>query len=318
MAIMRGVYCSGSGVELRTDLPEPEAGPDEVVVRVLSVGICDTDLQLASGYMGFRGVLGHEFVGLTDDGRRVTAEINCACHACTACAVGLSNHCPNRTVLGILGRDGAMAERVAVPRVNLHDVPDGLDDRLAVLIEPVAAAFRMVEQVGPGPGTRMAILGDGKLGILCAWVARTTGAEVHLVGKHESKLALAGEGVLTHRLEEVASLGRPFDLVVEATGSPTGLPTALALVRPCGTIVLKTTVAGRYEVDLAPIVIDEIRLVGSRCGPFPTAIAALASGRIDVRPLVEAEYPLSEAMKAFREAATPGRRKILLRVGENA
>jgi threonine dehydrogenase-like Zn-dependent dehydrogenase len=285
-----------------------------VVVAVRYAGICDTDLQLARGYMGFRGVLGHEFVGELPDGRRVTAEINNACHACPTCAAGRPGHCPNRTVLGILGHDGAMAEQVAVPEVNLHVIPDAVPDREAVLIEPLAAAFRMVEQTEPAPGMRLAVVGDGKLGLLCVWAARRFGAEVHLVGKHDAKLALAGEGVRTHRLETIDGLSRWFDVVVDATGSTGGLPTALKLVRPCGTVVLKTTVAGRYEVDLSAIVIDEIRLLGSRCGPFPRAIAALASREVDVRPLIGAEFPLDEAEEAFRAAATPGARKVLLRV----
>jgi threonine dehydrogenase-like Zn-dependent dehydrogenase len=312
---MRGVWCGGeAGVSLRTDLPGPEPGPDEVVVDVLMAGICDTDLQLARGYMGYRGVLGHEFVGLAPDGRRVTAEINNAFHDCATCRAGRPGHCPNRTVLGILNHNGAMADRVAVPARNLHDVPDAISDRHAVLIEPLAAAFRMVEQTEPGVGDRLAVVGDGKLGLLCAWVARATGAEVHLVGKHRDKLALAGPGVVTHELSEMNDLGRSSDIVVDATGSTTGLPTALGLVRPCGTVVLKTTVAGPHTIDLSPIVIDEVRLIGSRCGPFERAITALSHGEIDVEPLIGAIYSLNDAEAAFRAAATPGARKVILRV----
>lgn len=311
---MRGVYCDGRSARLRRDLPEPEARPGEVLIDVRAVGICDTDLQLARGYMGYRGVLGHEFVGLTPDGRRVTAEINCACHACPTCEAGRPGHCPHRTVLGILGRDGAMAERVAVPERNLHAIPDGLDDRAAVFIEPLAAAFRIAEQLPIGPGLRAAVLGDGKLGLLCAWVLRDRGAAVTLVGKHPEKLALAGPAVATCPLDEAPALGRPFDLVVDATGSPTGLPAALGLVRPCGTVVLKTTVAAAYEIDLAPVVIDEVRLVGSRCGPFPAAIDALRDRRVDVRPLIGAEFPLDRADDALEAASRPGARKVLIRV----
>jgi threonine dehydrogenase-like Zn-dependent dehydrogenase len=310
---MRGVSCGdGSGIRLRRDLPDPQPGPGELRLRVRAVGICDTDLQLARGYMGFRGILGHEFVGDLD-GRRVTAEINNACHACPTCRSGRPGHCPHRSVLGILGHDGAMADLVCVPERNLHEVPEGLDDREAVFIEPLAAAFQMVEQVAPGPETLLAILGDGKLGLLCAWVARLSGAQVRLIGKHPEKLSLVGEGVLTCTLDEAPGLGRAFDVVVDCTGSPTGLPTALSLVRPCGTVVLKTTVAGRYDIDLAPLVIDEIRLLGSRCGPFPKAIEALAGRRIDVRPLIEAEFPLDEAEAAFRAASAKGARKVILR-----
>lgn len=311
---MRGVFCDGAGIHLREDLPEPEAAPGETVLDVRAVGICDTDLQLARGYMGFRGVLGHEFVANTPDGRRVTAEINAACHRCPTCAAGRPGHCPHRTVLGILNRDGAMADRVRVPIANLHDVPDAIVDREAVFIEPLAAAFRIAEQVPLGPEVRMAIVGDGKLGLLCAWAARLSGASVSLVGKHPEKLALAGHGIATHTLDDAPALGRDFDVVADCTGSPSGLPTALGLVRPCGTVVLKTTVAGTYAIDLSPIVIDEIRLVGSRCGPFPRAIDALARRTIDVRPLIGVELGLDEAEAAFRAAALPGARKVLLLV----
>jgi threonine dehydrogenase-like Zn-dependent dehydrogenase len=201
-----------------------------------------------------------------------------------------------------------------VPIVNLHDVPDTIGDREAVFIEPLAAAFRISEQTTLGPELRMAIVGDGKLGLLCAWAARLSGAQVSLVGKHPEKLALAGAGIATHTLDAAGALGRDFDVVADCTGSPTGLPTALGLVRPCGTIVLKTTVAGTYTIDLAPIVIDEIRLIGSRCGPFPRAIDALARRTIDVRPLIGAVLELDDAHAAFEAAATPGARKILLRV----
>jgi threonine dehydrogenase-like Zn-dependent dehydrogenase len=311
---MRGVYCDGTSVRLRRDLPSPSPADDEVVLRVRAVGVCDTDLQLAQGYMGFQGVLGHEFVATTPDGRRVTAEINNPCRLCPTCQAGRPRHCPNRTVLGILNHDGAMAERVAVPAENLHEVPDSIADHQAVFIEPLAAAFRITRQIDLGPGVKVAVLGDGKLGTLCAWVARLSGANVHLIGKHPSKLALAGEGITTHTIDTAKDLGRVFDVVADCTGSRTGLPTALTLVRPCGTVVLKTTVAGEYTADLAPIVIDEVRVIGSRCGPFPEAIAALAEGRVDVRPLIGAVYPLDEAEDAFRAAASRGARKVVMTV----
>lgn len=311
---MRAVYCESGSVQLRTDHAEPRLARGEVLIGVRLVGICDTDLQLAQGYMGFRGVLGHEFVGQTRDGRRVTAEINNACHDCPTCRAGRPQHCPRRTVLGILNHDGAMADLVSVPERNLHDVPDTIDDPRAVFIEPLAAAFRITEQVDLKADTRMAVLGDGKLGVLCAWVARLTGAGVHLIGKHPSKLGLAGHGIETHTLGEAIGLAGSFDVVADCTGSKTGLATALRLVRPCGTVVLKTTVAGDYAVNLAPIVIDEVRVVGSRCGPFPRAIAALAGGEVDVRPLIGAVYSLDDAGAAFQAAGAKGARKILMDV----
>ena len=310
---MRGVYCDGTSARFQADLLDPIPGADEVRLRVRLAGICDTDLQLARGYMGFRGVLGHEFVGEDAGGRRLTADINNACHACPTCLAGRPGHCPNRTVLGILAHDGALAEHVCVPRRNLHAIPESLDDREAVFIEPLAAAFRIAEQVTLGPDVSLGILGDGKLGLLCAWACRVSGARVSLIGKHPSKLALAGEGIATHLLAEAPSLARSFDVVADCTGSPSGFPIALGLVRPCGTVVLKTTVAGTHSVALAPVVIDEVRVVGSRCGPFPRAIAALANREVDVLPLIGAEFPLDAADAGFRAAAVSGARKILLR-----
>jgi threonine dehydrogenase-like Zn-dependent dehydrogenase len=312
---MKGMYYDGQVARLRHDLPEPRPFPGEVVLRVRAAGVCGTDLQITRGYFGFRGVLGHEFVAEDAGGRRVAAEINFACHACTTCARGDSNHCPTRTVLGIVGRDGAMAELVSVPERNLHAVPEVVSDAEAVFIEPLAAAFRMVEQVEVSAGTAVCVLGDGKLGLLCTYVARDRGARVTLVGRHADKLALAGAGVATCTSRDAGALGRPFDVVVEATGSAAGLAQALTLVRPRGVIVLKSTVAARYEIDLAPVVVDEVRVVGSRCGPFPPAIAALAARRIDVRPLIQAELPLDQAEAALRLAGEPGARKVLLRVG---
>jgi threonine dehydrogenase-like Zn-dependent dehydrogenase len=309
---MRGVTCDGSGIQFRRDLAEPIPLPGEVEIQVRAVGICDTDLQLAKGYMGFRGILGHEFVGVTDSGPRVTAEINNSCHTCPTCLIGLVNHCPERTVLGILAHNGAMADRVCVPERNLHAVPDVIEDREAVFIEPLAAAFRVGEQVSIDSSTRLAVVGDGKLGILCAWVARLLGAEVSLVGKHPEKLALGGEEIRPILLNESGSLARSQDVVVDCTGSTSGLNAALRLVRPCGTVVLKTTVAGEHSTSLAPIVIDEVRVIGSRCGPFPKAIAALESRAIDVRPLIAAEFPLDRAEEAFRAAAERGARKVLM------
>jgi threonine dehydrogenase-like Zn-dependent dehydrogenase len=311
---MRGVICDGPGIQLRRDLPEPIPEPGEISLRVRAVGICDTDLQLAKGYMGFRGILGHEVVGLTEAGRRVAAEINNSCHTCPTCLSGRANHCPNRTVLGILNHDGAMADRVCVPERNLHDVPETLEDREAVFIEPLAAAFRVPEQIPIGPGIDLAVVGDGKLGILCAWVARLSGARVSLVGKHPEKLAMAGQDIRPILLNDVAPFARSQDVVIDCTGSTGGLATALGLVRPCGTVVLKTTVAGEHATSLAPIVIDEVRVIGSRCGPFPRAIEALESRTIDVRPLIGAELPLDRAEEAFRAAAVRGALKVIMTV----
>ncbi len=312
---MMGLYCDGASVRLRRDLPEVAARDGEAVLRVRAVGVCDTDLQLARGYMGFRGVIGHEFVGVDERGERWVAEINNACRRCPTCLAGRPSHCPTRTVLGIVAHDGAMAERVAVPRENLHAVPDAVSDEEAVFVEPLAAAFQILEQVKVAPGDDVAVLGDGKLGLLSAWVLRTAAAHVTLIGRHAHKLALAGGAIAQRLAGDVSGLARGFDVVVDATGSPSGLAAAIGLCRPRGTVVLKTTVAAEHALSLAPVVIDELTLVGSRCGPFPKAIDALARKVIDVRPLLAARYPLAEAEAAFAYASQKGVAKVVLDVG---
>lgn len=309
---MRGVYCDGRSIRLERNLPEPTVGTDEVLLQVRAAGICDTDLQLARGYMGFQGILGHEFVATDPEGRRVTAEINNACRSCAVCLAGYFGHCPNRTVLGILRHDGAMADRVAVPAANIHVIPDSIEDLDAVFIEPLSAAFRITEQVPLGPDVAFAVVGDGKLGLLCAWVARSRGARVTLIGKHLEKLKLAGEGIETILLDDLRNSRRRFPIVADCTGSPTGLSTALSLVEPLGTVVLKTTIAGEHTLNLAAIVIDEVKVIGSRCGPFPKAIQALADKTIDVRPLIGEVQPLDNAEEAFRRAGSRGARKVIL------
>jgi threonine dehydrogenase-like Zn-dependent dehydrogenase len=240
-------------------------------------------------------------------GTRVVGEINLACGRCDWCARGLGRHCPTRRVTGIVGADGAFAELLAVPVVNLHPVPDRVPDEDAVFTEPLAAAFEILDQVPDVAGARTAVLGDGKLGLLVAQVLAGAGAHVTLAGRHPEKLARAARlGITT---------GDPpagADLVVDATGARTGLAAALALVRPRGTVVLKTTVAAAHEVDLAPAVINEVTLVGSRCGRFPPALDALRSKRIQVAPLVDGVYPLGDAVDAFTRAAAPGTFKVLV------
>jgi len=310
--------------ELRLEqIADPVPGPGEALVAVRMAGICNTDLEIVRGYMGFSGVLGHEMVGVVEAcpgdaswvGRRVVAEINLACGRCEDCLRDLGRHCPKRSVLGILSRDGCMAERVALPVGNLHAVPDGVPDETAVFLEPLAAAFEILEQVTVPPDARVLVLGDGKLGLLVTMVLRHTGSDLTLVGRHGSKLGIAEDlGVQTALPHELTD--ERYDIVVEATGSPDGLAEALRRVRPRGTVVLKSTFHGAPEVDTARIVIDEIHLVGSRCGPFPPALRALAHGRIDPRPLLEATYPLADALTAFEHASRPGALKIALGGGK--
>lgn len=313
---------------LVTDRDEPERRPGEALVGVRLAGICDTDLQLLRGYMGFRGVPGHEFVGevLASDepsrwrGRRVVADINAGCGACADCALAHGHHCTHRTVLGIAGRDGAMAERLVVPERCLVEVPDSVSDEHAVFAEPLAAALHVLDELAGSPagGEPVVVLGDGKLGLLCALALRGAGARVLLVGHHPEKLAHAANAGAETVLESdlgARELEGAAPVVVEATGSRGGLSLALRLARPRGTVVLKTTVAGPLDIDLAPVVINELRLVGSRCGDLRRAIDALGRGEVDPAPLVAARYPLARAPEALARAGERGVLKVLLEVG---
>jgi threonine dehydrogenase-like Zn-dependent dehydrogenase len=305
-------------VEVRDDRPSPTPAEGEVLVRVVRAGVCETDLQLIKGYMGFRGVLGHEFVGVAESGpfagRRVVGEINCACWHCETCSRGMNTHCPHRTVLGILGHDGAFADLIAVPQRNLHLVPDALSDDMAVFTEPVAAACQIAMQVTVRPDDRVVVLGDGRLGNLCAQVLARLSRRVLVVGKHDEKLALLlSMGIDTARLSDPLD-ERSADIVVDCTGSETGLPTALKLVRPRGTIVLKTTVAGVQTMAWAPFVIAEVTLVGSRCGPFDQALLALERGHVQVQPLISDRFTLSRGLDALARAQTNPVLKVLLDV----
>lgn len=315
---MRALVWDGEALRLEERPLAPAAG--RARVRVLLAGICSTDLQILRGYMGFHGVPGHEVVGVVEEGppgllgRRVVAEINFACGACAACAGGLGRHCPTRDVMGILRADGAFAEQVLVPVANLHAVPDGVPDEEAVFAEPLAAAFEVLEQVHVRPGATAVVLGDGKLGLLVALVLHAAGARVTCVGRHAHKLEhLQRAGVQVALADQADPPGDRVDLVVEATGSREGLARAMGLVRPRGTLVLKSTVADAHQLSLAPLVIDEVTVVGSRCGPFGPALAALDARRVRVAPLVEAVYPLAEGAAAVARASRPGALKVLLR-----
>ena len=303
-------------VQLAASRLAPEPADSEVLVRVTRAGVCETDLQLIKGYMGFRGVLGHEFVGVAESGdftgQRVVGEINCACWQCNTCRSGFPTHCPNRTVLGILNHDGAFADLIAVPQRNLHRVPDSVPDDIAVFTEPVAAAFQIPAQIAIAGTERIVVLGDGRLGNLCAQVLASMADDVLVVGKHKEKLALLEAMGLKTALLSDSTPERSFDIVVDCTGSESGLPTALKLVRPRGTIVLKTTVAGTQTLAWAPFVIDEITLVGSRCGPFDRALDALEHGLVDVEPLITDRFNLSNGLMALQRAQQKGVLKVLL------
>ena len=314
---MRGLVLEEAGPRVAEDLPLPRA-EGEAVIRLDLGGICATDLELCRGYMGFRGVLGHEWVGTVEQapepswiGRRVVGEINAACGSCPTCRAGRPTHCPHRTVLGIQGRDGAFAERLRLPVENLHAVPEGVPDDAAVFVEPLAAACRILEQVHVKPGDRVVVLGLGRLGQLCARVLALTGAQVSGVARSAASRALLPPSV--EAVPAAEALDLPLaDVVVDCTGSPEGLRLAGARVRPGGTLVLKTPVHLPEPLQPTPWVIDEITVIGSRCGPFAPALRLLAGGLVDPRPLITARYPLAQGMQALAAAAAPGALKVLL------
>jgi len=300
------------------DLPMPEPGPGEALIRTIVTGICNTDLEILKGYMGFLGVIGHEFVGVVERaanphlvGKRVVGEINCVCRRCRYCQSELSHHCPNRTVLGIQNRNGTLAEYFVLPEENLYMVAEGMPDDVAVFTEPAAAAFRIDEQIDITQNDRVIVLGDGKLAQLVAQVVALRTKKVLCIGKHRWKLDM-----LRKLLIPVATTTDPVesgaDIVVEATGSPEGITRALELVRPEGTIVLKTTVAHASPMNFSVPVINEISIIGSRCGPFRPALEALMLGTVEVRSLITERYPLAEAVHALERAVAPDVMKVLV------
>jgi len=303
-------------------VPMPEPLPDEALIRVLVAGICATDLEITRGYKGHTGVLGHEFVGdviqcrdQSWEGRRVCGEINIGCGSCVRCLTSLPGHCVDRAVVGILNRPGVFAEYVTLPLKNLHLVPDTVSDEEAVFCEPLAAAFEILDQVPMGRANRVVVLGDGRLGNLCSQVLQGTGSRVITVGRHASKLRLLeARGMETRQPGQ--SLPYEPDIVVEATGSSTGLQAALDMIQPRGTLVLKSTFAGPSSVDLSPIVVKELTVVGSRCGPFQRALAALLEREVEVRPLISERYSLREGLLAMRRAGSTGILKVLLDVAD--
>jgi threonine dehydrogenase-like Zn-dependent dehydrogenase len=305
-------------LKYRRDYPTPKKAEGEALIRVLKAGICNTDIEIVRGYMPFQGVLGHEFVGVVEEaedstwiGKRVVGEINCPCRQCEYCQKGLGNHCPNRKVLGILGKDGAFADYLTLPTANLHELPANVTDVQAVFVEPLAAAFRVLEQVDTGPKDKIAVLGDGKLGLLMAQVVAGTGCEMTVIGRHPERLALLTRRKINTALAREGP-HQTFDLCIDCTGSPTGLEAAMSLVRPLGKIVLKSTFAMGERLNLSRLVVNEITLLGSRCGPFPRAIKALQEGTVDVSFLTEDTYNLGEAKKAFNLASKRGVLKVLL------
>jgi len=315
---MRALVFDGQ-LKLATDYAVPTPGPAEALLRVTLAGICSTDLEITRGYMGFRGVLGHEFVGVVEGGadaglvgQRVVGEINCYCGVCPTCLAGNPAHCPHRTTLGIDGRDGALADYCVLPIRNLHPVPDNVSDEQAVFTEPLAAALEILEQVHVRPTQRVAVLGDGKLGLLVAQVLRLAGCDLVAVGRHAEKLACLDRlGIATRLVADAKDM--QADVVVDCTGQPDGFALARSLVRPRGTLVVKSTFQGHNTVNLTSMAVDEITMVGSRCGPFAPALRLLAKRLVEVKPLIAATYPLDQALAGFAQARTKGTLKVLLR-----
>jgi threonine dehydrogenase-like Zn-dependent dehydrogenase len=305
------------------EIEQPEPG-EEALVRVLLSGICNTDLEIARGYAGFKGTIGHEFVGVVEEasdrrlvGQRVVGEINAGCGKCEMCRAGDPRHCPKRTVLGIVGRDGAHAEFLRLPLTNLFRVPDKIADEHAVFTEPLAAACGIIERVAVKSTDHVAVIGDGKLGLLCAQTLALTGAEVLLIGKHPEKLRIAERrGIETATVKAGAKRKREFDVVVEASGSPSAFAGAVEMLRPKGVLVLKSTFAENVrvdEIDQARLVVDEITILGSRCGRFQPALDLLQKGAIDIDSLISEEYPLTHGVYAMERAGKKGVMKVFLR-----
>lgn len=316
---MKVIVYDGKSVKFDPDYSKPRRPSGEALIKMLLSGICRTDLEIAEGYMDFQGVLGHEFVGKVIHcenkewlGKRVVGEITCGCGRCQYCRAGLRSHCPDRTVLGIKERDGSFAEYLTLPEKNLHIVPEKMDNETAVFAEPLAASYQVLRQTAVGPGEDVVVLGDGKLGLLISQVLDHAGCRLLAVGKHPHKLAiLQSRAISTALLSQIPKT--KFDVAIECTGSPKGISLALDLVKPRGMIVLKTTVAEKTQAHLAPIVLNEITIIGSRCGPMDMALAALEEGRVAVKPLISDVFPLDEAEKAMSRAREADSIKVLLK-----
>jgi threonine dehydrogenase-like Zn-dependent dehydrogenase len=314
---VRALWLEDRRLSLREDLPIPTPPPGEALVRVLMAGICNTDVELTHGYYPYAGIPGHEFVGVVEQGpeelrgQRVVGEINATCGACDSCRNGRATHCENRNVLGIAGRNGAFAEWLILPAANLHVVPAHLSTERAVFTEPLAAALEIQEQIEIRESDRVLVVGDGKLGQFIARTLALTGCRLFATGRHTGKLALLERaGIAT--IEPDAIAPRTFDVAVECSGSASGFALARKALRPRGTLVMKSTYAGELTFNASALVVDEITLVGSRCGPFAPALRLLADGKIDPTELIHARYPLRDAIAAFDHAQRPGVLKVLV------
>ncbi|MEA5533015.1 MDR/zinc-dependent alcohol dehydrogenase-like family protein [Crocosphaera sp. XPORK-15E] len=316
---MKGLWLENNQLQLKTDLPIPKPSKNEALVRVLQAGVCNTDLELLRGYYPYQGILGHEFVGIVEQGpqhlinQRVVGEINAVCGECRFCLGGSPTHCENRTVLGIVNRNGAFADYLTLPVNNLHKVPDNVSTDVATFTEPLAAALEIQQQIKIGENQRVLVVGDGKLGQLVAQTLALTGCDLLVIGRHPEKLAnLAARNIKTGLEEAVTE--RSFDIAVECTGNPAGFEIARRSLYPRGILVLKSTYAGKLTLDASALVVDEITVIGSRCGPFLPALELLANNQVDVASLIQARYPLIDSLKAFDHAQRRGVLKVLVEV----
>lgn len=315
---MLGLWLENKTLTLRRDLPKPVAQKDEALIKILKAGVCNTDIELTKGYYPYAGVLGHEFVGLVEEGpqelrgKRVVGELNIACNHCQNCAIGLKNHCYNRSVLGIVNKNGVFAEYITLPIANLHPVPDEVSTAEATFTEPLAAALEIQQQIQIAPTDKVLVIGDGKLGLLIAQTLLLNGCELWLIGHHEKKFKLLQQRGAIVGTEEIIPQQSYFDTAIECTGNPLGFNLALKALKPRGTLVMKSTYAGSLSIDAAAIVVNEIKMIGSRCGPFQPALRLLAKKLINTEFLIEQEYPLREGLQAFEHAKRKGALKILV------
>ncbi|MDJ1183634.1 MDR/zinc-dependent alcohol dehydrogenase-like family protein [Roseofilum casamattae] len=314
---MKGIWLENQTLQLRADLDTPIPAEGEALVKVVRSGICNTDLELLRGYYPYTGILGHEFVGIVAEGpddlvnRRVVGEINASCGECRFCLSGQPTHCENRTVLGIVNRNGAFADYLTLPVKNLHPVPDNVTTNAATFTEPLAAALEIQEQVTISPEDKVLVVGDGKLGQLVAQTIALTGCDLLVIGRHREKLAnLEARGIQVGFADSIKE--GMFDRAIECTGNPSGFALAARALRPRGTLVLKSTYAGELSFDASLIVVNELTVIGSRCGPFDKALALLEQHQVDVTALIQAEFPLSEGLEGFKFAGRKGVLKVLL------
>ena len=315
---MKALHFDGQKMTFLTDYDPPK--PGETLVKINLAGICGTDIEILSGYMSYQGIPGHEFVGVIKEsqdthliGKRVVGEINVGCGICELCKKGLERHCPYRTVLGILRRDGAFAQYLSLPEKNLHVIPDQIRDEQAVFVEPLAAAFEIKEQINLKQESNIALVGDGRLAQLVALVLNLSCQNITCFGRHKNKLELLKNLGIKTKIGIDSDDNQKFDLVVEATGSNSGFEDTMKLIKPKGTVILKSTLASKTNLDLTSMVINEVSVIGSRCGPFGPAINALASGRISVDNLIDSTYSLEKFQDAFEQAKKPDILKVLLK-----